>query len=39
MWNSGGLSPLEVWIGFLHVSQGSRDEGIECEPGAAERGL
>ena len=39
VWDSGGLSPLEVWIGFLRLRQGNRDEGIECEPGAAERGL
>lgn len=41
--NSGGLlvagtlSPLEVWIHFLSLRQGSRDKGIEYEPGTAKR--
>ena len=45
MCNSGGLlvagtlSPLEVWIHFLSLRQGSRDKGFECEPGTAESGV
>lgn len=43
--NSGGLlvagtlSPLEVWIHFLSLRQGSRDKGILYAPGTAERGV